>query len=136
MTAKEKVAVMNAWETFLKYGCQREHFTEALYHHLIQHCSFIAHYDRCGFYATYFEKGDDTVHFLSQFDQSKGARSIEYGENWWRNSAEYSDINNALIDIAGKYIPTLIALFLSKQKERDLDLARRILAKHDIKAEF
>ncbi len=136
MTAKEKERVLKAWETFLKYGCKRDHFTEALYHHLMQHCSFIAHYDRGGFYAEYFENGDDTVHFLSQFDRSKGAKSVEYGELGYWLRGDYADINNAMIDIAGKYIPTLTTLFSGKQKERDLNLARAILAKYGMKAEF
>ncbi len=107
MTAKQKLAVLKAWETFLKYGCKREHFTEALYHHLMDNCSFIAHYDRGGFYAVYFKEGDDTLHFLSQFDRSKGAESVEYGElSGWLNG-DYADINNAMVDIAGKYIPAL-----------------------------
>ena len=135
MTAKEKVAVLKAWETFLKYGCQRDHFTKALYDHLMQNCSFIAHYDLGGFYATYFEEGDDTVHFLSQFDRSKGTQSIEYGSTLWLNG-DYADINNAMLDIAGKYIPVLVLQFSSKQRDHDLLTARALLAKHDIKAQF
>jgi hypothetical protein len=44
MSAAEKRLVLNAWKTFLKHGCQKDHFTERLYDHLIYHCSFIAHY--------------------------------------------------------------------------------------------
>jgi len=63
MTAKEKEAVLKAWERFMRAmagGKTAEElsrmFTEALYHHLIQHCSFIAHYNRAGFFQHYFEE--------------------------------------------------------------------------------
>ena len=49
MTAMDKHVVAIAWERFLKSGCSRFQFSKALYSHLIQHCSFIAHYDIDGF---------------------------------------------------------------------------------------
>lgn len=61
MTAKEKQTVIRAWERFLKNGCKPNDFTKALYHHLINHCSFIAHYDLGGFYSTYFSEPEDTT---------------------------------------------------------------------------
>jgi hypothetical protein len=54
MSAKEKEVVLNAWTRFLKNGCKFQDFTDALYRHLTLHCSFIAHYDRLGFYEFYF----------------------------------------------------------------------------------
>lgn len=140
MTAVEKERVLKQWETFLKYGCKPEHFTKPLYHHLIQHCSFIAHYDRAGFYSTYFENGGDTAHFLTQFDRTKGCISIEYGMTYWiaRGNdvcAEYYDINNAMVDVAAKYIPALTSQANSKQRQDDIDHAGALLAKHGIKLE-
>jgi len=44
MSADEKRKVLRAWIRFLRNGCQKTQFTQDLYHHLIQHCSFIAHY--------------------------------------------------------------------------------------------
>ncbi len=75
MPVAVKSKALKQWDTFLKSGCSKEKFTKTLYNHLIQHCSFIAHYDIHGFYATYFENGDDTVRFLSQFDDSNGMAS-------------------------------------------------------------
>ena len=72
MPKEVKSKVLKQWEKFLQSGCSREKFTKPLYTHLIMHCSFIAHYDINGFYATYFESGDDTRHFLSQFDTRRG----------------------------------------------------------------
>ena len=131
MSADEKRKVLNQWETFLRCGCKWERFTKSLYHHLIQHCSFIAHYDRAGFYGTYFRHGEDTAHFLSQFDGRNGEPppSVEYGMTCWA-IGDYEDINGEMIRIAGRYIPTLITKSGLKQKEADVEEAKRLLAKH------
>jgi len=141
MTAREKEKVLKQWETFLKNGCRRDLFTKPLYHHLTRHCSFIAHYDIQGFYLTYFENGDDAIRFLSQFDRSKGCRSVEYGWDDWLQGgndaiSQYYDINHAMVDIADKFRPELINKFRAKQKDKDLAAARRLRQKHGLKPEF
>ena len=134
MPAAEKSKVLKQWEGFLQSGCSRVKFTKLLYHHLIQHCSFIAHYDIHGFYATYFENGDDTIHFLSQFDDSKGIpKSVEYGMTYWLTGEEYYDINSEMVRIAGKYVPVLIKRSKLLQKSADIAEARVLLAKHGLK---
>jgi len=133
MPAAVKRRVLKQWEAFLKSGCAREKFTKPLYEHLIQHCSFIAHFDINGFYATYFENGDDTVHFLSQFDGSKGIpKSIEYGMTYWFTDEEYHDINSEMVRIAAKYIPVLVKQAETRQKHHDIHIAKMLLAKHGI----
>ncbi len=136
MSGAEKRKVLKHWETFLKNGCKREHFTEALYDHLIQNCSFIAHYDRAGFYETYFVEGEDRAHFLSQFDirnaEANGIpKSIEYCETWWVNG-DYADINQAMIDVAAQYIPFLVLEAQAEQRDADVARAKALLAKHGI----
>ena len=131
MSAREKQRVLKQWETFLMYGCRREHFTKPLYDHLIQHCSFIAHYDRGGFYATYFVNGDDTAHFLTQFDKRGDCESVEYGGTSWLKG-EYSDINRAMVEVAAQCAPQLMEQALQKQRTIDILTARRLLAKHGI----
>jgi len=126
MTAKEKQRVLRAWERFLKNGLQFQHFTKALYNHLIQHCSFIAHYDRHGFFRTYFVNPEDTKGFLDQFDRSKGCVSVEYGDNYWirdSNSVckEYYDINNAMVDVLEPLLPEI----LRKLNEQGLEIAEK-----------
>jgi len=134
MSAQEKVLVLKAWETFLKNGCQKEHFTERLYHHLIQHCSFIAHYNRGGFYDTYFDRGDDTAHFLSQFDNRNGIpKSIEYGMIYWYTDTDYNDINSEMCRVASKYIPDLLKSAQDKQRHADFAEASWLLAKHGLR---
>ena len=64
MSAAEKSKMLKHWEMFLRGGLEKKFFTEALYKHVINHCSFIAHYDIHGFYPTYFESGGGILHFL------------------------------------------------------------------------
>lgn len=133
MSAADKRKVLKLWDKFLQSGCTKEKFTKSLYHHLTQHCSFIAHYDIHGFYSTYFEDGDDTVRFLSQFDDRNGIPlSVEYHMTYWITDEDYYDINGEMVRIAGKYIPVLIKQAEVKQKKRDLHLAQLLLAKHEV----
>jgi len=132
MPAAEKSKVLKHWEMFLRSGLEKDKFTKLLYHHLIQHCSFIAHYDIHGFYATYFESGDDTIHFLSQFDTRKGKpESIEYGYcACWLTDEDYYDINTEMCRIAWRYIPVLELKAKNNQRHADLAHAEVLLKKH------
>ena len=134
MSSAEKTKVLKHWEMFLRGGLEKKYFTEALYKHLINHCSFIAHYDIHGFYATYFESGDDTRHFLSQFDTRRGIpRSIEYGMTYWITDEDYYDINTEMCWIAWKYIPVLELKAENDQRYADLAHAELLLKKHGMK---
>jgi len=130
MTAKEKTQVLKAWTRFLKSGLKPEAFTKALYHHLTLHCSFIAHYDRGGFYSVYFTSGDATVRFLRQFDLSGRRSSVEYGGDGWLTREEYRDINQALCDALEPYKADLYQSAMSGQQSADLAAAAALLAKH------
>jgi len=133
MTAVEKEKVLRSWTRFLESGCLKPQFTRALYGHLINHCSFIAHYDIHGFYATYFEEGEDTAHFLSQFDNSDGPpKSVEYGWTLWYTDPEYNDLNSEMCNVASKYIPVLTKLARLSQVKADTQRARALLAKHGL----
>jgi len=94
---------------------------KSLYDHLIQHCSFIAHYNRGGFYAVYFEDPTNTQRFLDQFDRSKGCLSVEYGYAWWINDEDYRDINNAMVDATTGLLPELRHML----RERETAKARQ-----------
>ncbi len=135
MSAAEKSKVLKQWEVFLKSGLEKDKFTKLLYHHLIQHCSFIAHYDIHGFYDTYFTSGDATLDFLSQFDTRKGKpESIEYGYcACWLTEQEYSDVNIEMCRIAWKYIPVLELKARNDQRHADLAHAEALLKKHGLK---
>ncbi len=107
MTAAERAKVLRQWIRFLKSGLEFRCFTEALYHHLIQHCDFIAHYNRMGFYDVYFADPGRTSRFLDQFDRAKGGTSVEYGDwSGWLDG-DYADINNAMVDAAAPLLAEL-----------------------------
>jgi len=88
MTAKEKGMVLKNWETFLKHGLKKQHFTKRLYEHLHLHCGFIAHLNVHGFYSTYFEAGQDTERFFEHFCTHTAAN---HGA-----SIDYDDLNTAM----------------------------------------
>jgi hypothetical protein len=131
MSAREKALVLKAWLRFLKNGLRFEDFTKRLYEHLHLHCSFIAHYNRAGFYAEYFERGEDTAQFLSQFDGRGEGRSVEYGWAWWLQG-DYADLNQTMIDEGTKYIPSLMEKARQSGRDADLAEARRLLGKHGL----
>lgn len=119
MPATERRCVLAQWRRFLQVLARNYAdkdrcflaFPEALYCHLIQHCSFIAHYNRFGFFGHYFERGDDTLRFLRQFDRqaNPNGRSTEYGDPLWLRG-EYADINEAMRDAAAEYLSGIEAI--------------------------
>lgn len=138
MSADEKRRVLRQWERFLAGGMNWEQFSKGLYDHLIQHCSFIAHYDRAGFYSTYFQSGEDRACFLSQFDQRQAEAngvppSVEYWGTWWADG-DYADINLEMIRVASRYIPALLDRAKDSQRAANVAEAKRLLAKHGLKA--
>lgn len=54
MTAEQKKTVLRQWDRFIAGGFAFHLFTDAIYQHLNLHCGFIAHYNRMGFYSTYW----------------------------------------------------------------------------------
>lgn len=129
MSAREKRLVLQAWVRFLKRGLRSADFTDRLYQHLHLHCGFIAHYNRAGFYQTYFEQGATIAQFLSQFDGRGECRSVEYGGGGWLQS-EYADLNRAMVEEGARYIPALIEQAQAAQRDADVAHAYALLAQH------
>lgn len=129
MTAKDKELTLKAWRTFLKYGLQRKNFTKRLYHHLIQHCSFIAHYNIHGFYNHYFTNPNKIKDFIGQFDTG-GA--VEYGgaKRWLKG--DYEDINHAMCEATEPYKANIYANCQSEDFKQDTAMIAAIMAKHEI----
>jgi hypothetical protein len=103
-STREKELVLRDWERFLPVLKENEplkhiyqRFTDRLYKHLTLHCSYIAHYDRNGFIATYFADPEDTPKFLQQFDKDKDHVSYEYGMAYWL-TGDSEDINKAMCE--------------------------------------
>ena len=109
MTSREKELVLKNWETFLKHGLQRKHFTKKLYNHLHLHCGFIAHYSRDGFYSTYFEAGEDTQRFFEHFCNHT-------------TTMGYDDLNTAMQEVYSKYRDAIL-----KQTEDDVTERLKLL---------
>ena len=112
MTVQQKRRVLGDWVRFFAGGMPFERFTKRLYEHLIQHCSYIAHCSRSGFFQTYFADPEALQRFLDQFDRSKGCVSTEYGMTYWIRdgndvSQQFYDLNNALVDAIADMLPAL-----------------------------
>ena len=141
MPATEKRRVLTQWHRFLQTlarhfadrdRCYRA-FPDALYTHLIQHCSFIAHYNRSGFFSHYFDRGDDTLRFLRQFDAvgNPAGVSTEYGDHWWLRG-DYADINEAMRETASPLLYQIQTVAFDDQRDQDLTRARRLAARHGL----
>ncbi len=136
MSATEKTTVLRAWIRFLDNGCKKNQFTKALYDHLIQHCSFIAHYDRHGFYNVYFERlTPEIFRFFDQFDPQKPGVSAEYGTTHWLSAHNTgADLNVAMREAAGSYLDGLRRHFAEIQRQAEIAQVSRLLAKHGLTA--
>jgi hypothetical protein len=129
MTAKEKEAVLRQWTKFVKNGFKWNDFTDSLYKHLSLHCSFIAHYNRAGFYAVYFKRPETTAKFISQFDKDRGCRSVEYSGYSWIRYPEFNDLNSAMCDAIEPYKRAIYLVCESRERKNDL---KSLLQKHGI----
>jgi hypothetical protein len=134
MSASEKLKVLRAWTRFLESGCKWSNFTKALYNHLIQHCSFIAHYNRQGFYSVYFERPTSgTFLFLDQFDPEKSGRSAEYGTTHWLSAGVAgADLNAAMREAALPYLDRLRKQFTEVHRQAEIALVTSLLEKHGL----
>jgi hypothetical protein len=130
MTADEKTKVLRQWRAFVKSGFEQKKFTKAIYKHLNQHCSFIAHYDLGGFYATYFGQsvGNMTVKFINQFDRAAypPGISVEYGSDYWLTDKRYADINGAMVDVMTEYATDLRRQAIDAYKDTLSDRIRAL----------
>ena len=138
MSAAEKAKVLRAWTRFCRSGFKWQWFTKALYEHLIQHCSFIAHYNRAGFFGVYFAPMNErTLKFIGQFDPKGNGLSVEYWTDyWWRGgndvSEQYYDINAAMREAMGphvEYLREAVRLSMTVQATLDRDQAEERLAR-------
>ena len=129
MSVKDKGLVLKQWERFVESGFDRNKFTDRLYKHLINHCSFIAHFNRDGFYQTYFGEKRNAGKFIDRFTTGISA---EYGMDYWLGG-DYDDINPAMCEVMQKYAPDLKESLSRDIEQEDISKARRLLEKHGIK---
>ncbi|MDP2720536.1 MAG: hypothetical protein Q8O75_01155 [bacterium] len=92
LTKKEKELTYKQWVSFINWLADSERsketigsdyggeidpkgyrlFTDRVYKHLSLHCGFIAHYNRAGFFGTYFNSGIDTETFFNNLINNGG----------------------------------------------------------------
>jgi len=131
MSVAEKVKVLKDWKRFITSDFNKAYFTERLYNHLIQHCSFIAYYNQAGFYGTYFEDPEDTLRFMKQFDWDFGCISIEYGTDSWIKGDDYHDINTAMANAFVPYRFVIYPRLKNKAREKKIALIRSLMKEVD-----
>jgi len=124
MSAKDKELTLKRWKTFISKGLKEKHFTKRIYQHLNLHCSFIAHYNRSGFYHTYFVNPESTIQFFDRFCDS--------GISHWYRDPDYSDLNSVMVEVAEEYRSTSKVQLKQTIKERDLLIAKQLLEKHGV----
>ena len=101
---KEMSLVLKNWIRFFSNGFKFEHFTKRLYEYLHLHCSFIAHFDRKGFYSHFFDKPINNKRFLEQFDEKFDCKSIELFGTSWIECGEYTELNSLLVKEIKPYL--------------------------------
>lgn len=130
MTAEEKEAILRGWKRFIKSGFDQRFFTKRLYKHLTLHCSFIAHYDKAGFYSTYFHHPEDAVRFIKQFDKDFDYISTEYGMDYWIKG-DFRDLNLAMCKEMEKSKKELYKRLQEKTKQDILSQIHLLQNKYD-----
>lgn len=125
MNARDKSLVLNNYRSFLDTLEKSppntfRKFTKRLYKHLHLNYGFIAHYDREGFWATYFKDPERSLEFLTKI--------LEY--NYFPK--EYTDINQAMREITMEKYPNIKNNMKFQQKHNDISQAKTLLAKHGL----
>ncbi len=102
LSAEEKFKVLKQWEIFVNSGFLHERFTRNIYEHLHLHCGYIAHYDRGGYYYTFWN--DEILRYAAKNNcVLSPVPGIFY--EWKRFlkqftvRGDYSDINTAMMII-------------------------------------
>lgn len=86
-TAADKAWFANQFVTFVESGFEQRHFTDRFYRRLSSTFGHIAHFNRLGFWQTFFTTTADKVRFLEIT-----LRHPCYGDAAWT----YSDVERAL----------------------------------------
>ena len=125
MSAKEKDQIYKHWSHFLvvllvDVDKAFNHFSERLYKHLSLHCGFIAHYNRKGFFDTYFSGG------IEEFNAF--VKTIR--ENSWMK--EYQDINKAMMNLLDEHLEKLERIFENRSFAKDLYELKNIMIRNKL----
>ncbi|HQP52288.1 MAG TPA: hypothetical protein PLA06_08945 [Syntrophorhabdaceae bacterium] len=110
MTAAEKANVLNKWRVFVNSSYKKENFTKSIYEHLCLHCGFIAHYNKSGFYSTYWYDPDPEGATPARFVDVE-----EFLHPHFNYYSEYKDLNTAMLFVLKEYLE-------KKQKEIEAEV--------------
>jgi len=119
LSANEKLLILKQWQRFITSGFNPQKFTEKLYDHLHLHCGFIAHYDRSGFYYTYWN--DELIRFSTRnnCDIVPAPLTFYEWESFLKNFSiwgEYTDINVAMMVVLHYELSELIEKLIEEVK--------------------
>jgi hypothetical protein len=93
MSVDDKRLVYQQWCRFLGAGMPWEKFTDRIYKHLSLHCGHIAHFNREGFYQTWFADGASRREFINLFLSDSLLQSHRSG------GPDYEDNNGAMASV-------------------------------------
>lgn len=144
MSVKDKELMVKDWGRFIKalaekdlgevtqteYGAISRKFTKRIYLHLSLHAGFIAHYNISGFYGEYFERPEDTIKFIRQWDRAVNRPAAEMGGCM----SDYWDVDQAMCNIVDQYKDKIYKRCSEEIRNRDVAQGRALLAKHGVPA--
>lgn len=117
LTAVQKEKIVKNFKSFLKNHMSLTTFTDALYKHFSLHCGFIAHYNRMGFYDTYFTSPEGKTTFYRALVMN-------------HEMPDYADVNKVLKFMLKEYMDSQVDALVKEARDRDVAEAKRLLAKH------
>lgn len=120
MSASEKEKVIKQWASFIKSGFRFDMFTENLYKHLHLHCGYIAHYDKSGYYYTYWN--DEVIRYARGNGNDTGPTPKTFYE--WESFldqftiwGDYYDINVMMMRTLHDGLSKVVSMLLNEARE-------------------
>ncbi len=119
LSADGKRQILKQWKTFITSGFNPERFTKSVYEHLHLHCGFIAHYNKSGFYYTYWN--DEVIRYAKDNGYDIGPAPKTFYEwerflNAFSIWGEYTDINTAMMIVLEDELTALIKKLTNEAK--------------------
>jgi len=119
LSAEGKRYILKQWTTFIKSGFNPGRFTETTYNHLHLRAGFIAHYDRSGFYYTYWN--DEVIRFAAEngYETAPAPKVFYEWERFLKAfdiRGEYADINTAMMIVLENELSALIQKLTNEAK--------------------
>jgi len=119
LSVEGKKYILRQWKTFIKSGFNPGRFTETIYEHLHLHAGYIAHYDRSGFYYTYWN--DEVIRFAADngYETAPAPKVFYEWERFLKAfdiRGEYADINTAMMIALENELSALINKLTNEAK--------------------